>query len=93
VTVTVVPLMVQAVIQLAAVPPQDEQVAVPFRAYPAEHVWQAVALVHVAQPVGQATHPEGFVMKNPVAVHEVQTVFKVVLAHEAQPVTVEAQVA
>jgi len=93
VTVMVVPLMVQAVIQLAVVPPQDEQVEVPFMAYPDEQVVQTVALEHAAQPVGHAVHTAGAVMKNPVAVHEVQTVFMVVLAHEAQPVTVEAQVA
>jgi hypothetical protein len=54
---------------------------------------QTVALVHAEQPVGQATHPDGAVQKNPVAMQEVQMVFKVVLAHEAQPVTDDAQVA
>lgn len=54
---------------------------------------QTVALVHVEQPVGQATHPVAAVKKNPVDVQEVQTVLKVELAHEAQPVTVDAQVA
>jgi len=54
---------------------------------------QTVALEHAEQPVGQIVHAAGAVMKNPVAWQEVQTVFKVVLAHEAQPVTVDAHVA
>jgi hypothetical protein len=54
---------------------------------------QTVALVQVKHPVGQATHPVGETWKNPGAMQEVQTVFKAVLAHEAQPVTVDAHVA
>lgn len=91
-TVTVVPLIVHAVIQLAAVPPHDEQI-VPFMAYPDEQVAQTVALVQVAHPVGQAVHAIGATEKNPVVWQEVQTVFKVVLAHEEQPLTVDAHVA
>jgi hypothetical protein len=54
---------------------------------------QTVALEHAAQPVGQAVQVPGEVQKNPVAMHEVQKVFMVVLAHEAQPVTLDAHVA
>lgn len=72
--------------------PHVEQI-VPFIAYVAMQTVQTVALLHVEQPVGQATHPVGAVQKNPVIIHEVQTVFKVELAHEAQPVTLDAQVA